>query len=181
MMNLSFDKTVFTTLLVAAIATGCSTNKICYDYIYCSNKVKIKLDVLDNGESDAGLILKITNNRAHKIVLKDSIVILFYGFNQGLKHPYHDSLDKAENKTIDYVAQSSPVTLVAFSLSKPLSIASGSYFTYILNKQALISAVNNRGNADNKFQLKNGFQLFITSNLPKGRVIHLASNIFSIK
>ncbi|MCC7400029.1 MAG: hypothetical protein IT214_00935 [Chitinophagaceae bacterium] len=166
-------------IFLSALIALCSwsADKYCYVYQVCADKGRIVLDV--NTTSRLVLNLKIQNNRNSKITLNDSVVILFYGFNQNLRQPYHDSINSSNYKLVLYVPQSDPISVIQMKLEKPLVIKSQADYSLILKKQLLEQTVKLKGNIDNRYQLNTGFQLFLISTLGNQRKIHLASNIFT--
>lgn len=176
MLNIKIDIKILSLFLVALCS--CSADKYCYVYQVCADKIRIVLDV--NATSGPVLNLKIQNNRNSKITLNDSLVIFFYGFNQNLSQPYHDSINSSINKLILYVPQSDPISVIQMKLEKPLVIKSQADYSLVLKKQLIEQIVKLKGNIDNRYQLNTGFQLFLISTLGNHRKIHLASNIFTI-
>lgn len=167
-------------LLFLLMILGCNSNKYCYDYESCLRKYKLGFAVTSHKDSSSLLELEIYNDKNSSILMKDSIVVFFYKFNQNLRNPTRDSISDNNNKIITYVEQASPVHVFTIMLQNQLLIAPKSRYVFPLRKEVLEKVVKSLGNPDNTFQLKHSFQLFMCSTLSKNNQLHLASNIFNL-
>lgn len=155
---------------------SCSPNKICYDYYLCRNKFSMSVDVRSIDKDS--ILISINNLGIKKLIMYKSLEIFFYKYNQNLRSPHHDSVDN--NLIIEYVRQSTPVNLTKAYFNLPVSISQNSPYTLRIAKSTIFNIVKEFGNLDNKFQLRNCFQIFVKSSNKKHGEILLASNIFTL-
>lgn len=156
---------------------SCVTDKYCSDYYTCEKRFRITVDAKADSV-EPWVQLAITNRTNVRLKLYDSITVLYYRYNQNLRTPNHDSLYGAQNAIVDFVELSGQVSVKNITLDKNFFIGPDSSFIIKLSKDDLQNTVLKTGNADNQFQLKNGFQLFVVSTTRKHKKVHLASEAF---
>lgn len=164
-------------LIVLLLFQSCSSNKICYDYYLCRDKLGISVEV-KGIDTDSTLII-INNLRTKKIIVSDSLEVIFYKYNQNLKSPHHDSVDNKSKRIIEYVPQNAPVILAKVYFDLPVFISRDSPYTLSIAKSTIFNHVKEFGNLDNQFQLRNGFQVFVKSSYKHAKIL-VASKIFTL-
>jgi hypothetical protein len=124
----------------------------------------------------------LNNNRASKLGPIDSLILEFYQYNINLKQlNYLSDLASSRTSTISEVLYAKPVKFYLINYPNKLTIQGGDSYEIKVPVQTLQDAVNNSGNADNKLQVKEQFQIFVTG-FRKGELIyHLPSSFFKIE
>lgn len=160
------------------ILLSCSVKKICYDYHVCKSKIGVVIE--GKTISEDTIRMTIQNLRNIKIVLTDTLYVLYFKYNQNLRSPYHDAESNESNKITEYVPQYNPITIVKIFEKIPIILNSNRNYFIDIAKSEIIKNVEKFGNLDTKYQLVHGFQVFVKSSDNKHRDFFIASNIFNI-
>jgi hypothetical protein len=124
----------------------------------------------------------LNNSRISKLGPIDSLILEFYQYNINLKQKdYLSALASSKTSTFSEVLYAKPIKFFLINYPNRLTIKGGDSYEIKVPVKSLIDAVNNSGNADNKLQVKEQFQIFVTG-FRKGKMIyHLPSSFFKIE
>ena len=160
--------------------TSCSTNKYCVQFAECKKKYGITFSIVTDSSQSSVIVGTIYNQSGRSIKLEDNLKIFFYKYNQNLNTPFHDSVYKSHNSIVDFVELSGEIIIMIIPQKEIIEIRNDSTYSFKINKTSFESLVLATGNADNNYQLRKGFQLFVSSSIGRNGKFHLASNLFTL-
>ena len=124
----------------------------------------------------------LNNNRTSKLGPIDSVILEFYQYNTNLKQKdYLSALASSKTSTFSKVLYAEPIKFFLINYPNKLTIKGGNSYEIKVPVKSLLDAVNNSGNADNKLQVKERFQIFVIGFRKGEMIYHLPSSFFKIE
>lgn len=165
---------------MAVLFQHCTNKVICYDNERCSKKYNVCLSIKNKDLDSFSVVLENKSNL--KIHATDSFKLRFYKYNINLKQKNYDSalLNMPDITSITGVLYEQPINFFSVNFKNDIINKSINRYEFKVPIDSLINAIDNFGNADNKLQIKNQFQVFMVGFRNNIMICHIPSSFFKI-